>query len=180
MGSLDNVGESLLRRVLQERVPVTAFLQTLVRRQDLAEDLFQDLCVLVLQKQAEVEQVVNLGSWLRTAGRNLAQNALRKRSNDDLSRDLTVQSMIEPHWEQFDETTTSELGDALEGCIQHLGSGARQLVYSRYVEGFKLTDLAQRLNRPASSLYVAMGRIHKKLAECIQRKIARGEGSANA
>jgi RNA polymerase sigma-70 factor (ECF subfamily) len=170
MGYDDEESERLLRRVLSERVKTLAFIRSIVRRRDLAEDVFQDLCVLVIQKRQELSGVGHLGGWLRTAARQLAWNAVRKRANRDLLLGDKVHALMEPHWSRLDSVSDSAMSEALEICLQFLRPKARDIIRSHYVEGLGCGDLAQRLGRPVDSLYVTMSRIHKMLAECILRR----------
>jgi RNA polymerase sigma-70 factor (ECF subfamily) len=164
--------EQLLRRVLGERLKIIPYLRSIVRRRDMAEDIFQDLCVLALQKRQELAALPHLGSWPRTAARQLAMNALRKRSNQSVQLGDKVHDLMDRHWDALDSTTGSSMGEALEGCVQRLAPGAKDIINARYVEGLGCSELAQRLGRPVESLYVTLSRIHKKLAKCIQRSIA--------
>jgi RNA polymerase sigma-70 factor, ECF subfamily len=170
-------GELLLRRVLGERLKILPYLRSIVRRRDMAEDIFQDLCVLALKKRQELMSVPHLSGWLRTAARQLAMNALRKYSQKDLQLGDRVHDLMDRHWEAMDSTTGSSMAEALEGCVQRLAPKAKDIIAARYVEGLACGELAARLGRPVDSLYVTLSRIHKKLAKCIQRSIALHGGS---
>jgi RNA polymerase sigma-70 factor, ECF subfamily len=173
MGYDDEESERLLRRVLSERVKTLAYIRSIVRRRDLAEDVFQDLCVLVIQKRQDLAGVEHLGGWLRTAARQLAWNAARKRGNRDLLLGDRVHALMEPHWSNLDRVSDPAMSEALETCLRFLSPQARDILQSHYVSGLGCGDLARRLGRPVSSLYVTMSRIHKKLAECILRRTGR-------
>jgi RNA polymerase sigma factor (sigma-70 family) len=174
MPSLDE-GQHLLRRVLGERVRVMAFIHSLVRRRDLAEDVFQDLCVLVLQKREELGEVKHLSRWLRVAARQLAMNELRKHANHSVLLGDKIDELMEPHWREFDQIHDLGRGDALEVCLKSLNSREKELINGRYIERLSCPEQAQRLGRPVCSLYVSFSRIHKKLAECIMRRLSRAE-----
>ena len=166
------VDEPLIRCVLAERVKVLAYIRSIVRRHDLAEDVFQDLCVLVIQKRHEIVDERHLAGWLRTSARQLAMNAARKRANQSLLLGDAVHDLMEPHWRRLDAGPSSAAAEALEVCVEALSPKARQLVNNRYVEGLKFEEIARRLGRPVSSLYVTVSRIHKKLAECVLRRLS--------
>jgi RNA polymerase sigma-70 factor (ECF subfamily) len=169
-----DVDEPLIRRVLAERVKLLAYIRSIVRRHDLAEDVFQDLCVLVVQKRHEIRDEGHLAGWLRTSARQLAMNAARKRCNQNLLLGDSIHDLMEPHWRRLDASSSSA-AEALEVCVEALPSKSRQLVQIRYVEGLGFEDIARRLSRPVSSLYVSLSRIHKKLAECVQRRLSLAE-----
>ena len=167
----------LLRAVLGERLKLLAFLRSIVRRRDLAEDLFQDLCVLVLQKADQIPDLARLPAWLRTAARQLAMNALRKLGNRNLPLGEKVAELMEPHWRKMDPASGSSMGDALEACLAALSEPSRQLLKKRYTDGCSGEELSRQLGRPIGSLYTTFSRIHKKLAECILRRVPAAGGS---
>jgi RNA polymerase sigma-70 factor (ECF subfamily) len=167
-------GERLLRQVLSLRVKLLAYIQAIVRRRDLAEDVFQDLCVLVLQKQDELASHATLDGWLRTAARQLAWNAARKKANRSLLLGEQVHELMEAQWSRFDGPADSTLGDALEDCVRALRPEAREMLKAHYVDGATYAELSGRLKRPVESLYVTMSRIHKRLADCILRRVGKG------
>lgn len=148
------------------------YLRSIVRQRDLAEDIFQDLCVLALQKRQELMGIPHLQSWLRVAARQLAMNALRKASNQNLLLGDKVLDLMDRHWKSLDAAPGSALAESLERCVQRLAPSARSIINARYVEGLACGEVAKRLGRPVESLYVALSRIHKKLAQCIQRNLA--------
>ncbi|HYE20776.1 MAG TPA: sigma-70 family RNA polymerase sigma factor [Tepidisphaeraceae bacterium] len=176
MPSLDQE-QPLLRAVLSERVKLVAFLRSIVRRRDMAEDLFQDLCVLVLQKADQIPDMAHLPAWLRTAARQLAMNALRKHGNRNLPLGEKVSELMEPHWRTMDAASGTSMSDALEACLAALSEPSRQLLKKKHADGFTGQELSRQLGRPVGSLYTTLSRIHKKLAECILRRVASARGS---
>jgi RNA polymerase sigma-70 factor (ECF subfamily) len=169
MANSEKDGELLLRRVLGERLKLLPYLRSIVRKRDVAEDIFQDLCVLALQKREELAKISHLESWLRVAARQLAMNAMRKASNQNLQLGDKVLDLMDRHWSGMDSTSSSALPEMLEQCVQRLAPSAREIINARYVEGLACGEVAARLGRSVESLYVALSRIHKKLAQCIQR-----------
>jgi RNA polymerase sigma-70 factor (ECF subfamily) len=169
----------LLRKVLDERVPILAVIRSIVRRRDVAEDVFQDLCVLAIQKRPDIVDERHLAGWLRTAARQLALNVARKHANRSLLLGDKVHELMEPHWRRQEARAGgSALGDALEVCLGRLSETARRIIQGRYVDGLDCIELARRLKRPVGSLYVTLSRIHKQLAECVLRRMAAEAGRA--
>jgi len=67
--------DTLLRTLLAERAKVLAYIRTLVRRRETAEDVFQDVCVLALEKRDQIVDPNHLTAWLRTGSRPAATAA---------------------------------------------------------------------------------------------------------
>jgi len=165
--------ERFLQHILGEREKIIAYLQSIVRQRDLAEDLFQDVCLLAVKKQDEIADVVHLAGWLRIAARQLALNAIRKRSHRDVLLGEKVFDLMETHWRGIDNVSGAAMGDALESCLRLISPSERELLTARYSDDLKSGELARRLGRPARSIYTTLSRIHRKLAQCILQRIAR-------
>jgi RNA polymerase sigma factor (sigma-70 family) len=167
----DPVKDLLVRRVLAERVKLLALIRSIVGRRDLAEDIFQELCLLVVEKRDSISPPDRLPAWLRTAARNLARNARRKTASEAILLGDDVHELLEPDWRALDEPGGLLLGHALELCLERLKDGEKEIVFGRYTDGLNYEQLAIQLQRPIGTLYTTMGRIHKKLHECIARRI---------
>lgn len=164
----------LLKRVLGERARLLAYIRAIVRRRDVAEDVFQDLCVLVCQKRPTVAEVRDLPAWLRASARNLARNAVRHSSNRTRLLGDEVLDLLDDAWADVaGGGGAADYGDALEACQAKLAPAARELLRARYADGVDVETLAGRLGRPAASLRTTFSRIYKTLAECIFRRVGR-------
>ncbi|MGC8552714.1 MAG: sigma factor [Phycisphaerae bacterium] len=76
--------ESLLRTLMAERVKILAYVNAIARHPDLAEDIFQDICVLALGKCDTIKDEPHLLLWLRKTARFETLNRLRKRGERQL------------------------------------------------------------------------------------------------
>ena len=61
---------------------------------------------------------------------------------------------------------------ALAHCLDKLRPKDRELIELRYRSEDDAKDLADRLGRPANSVYQSIGRIRKTLLKCIERRVA--------
>jgi DNA-directed RNA polymerase specialized sigma24 family protein len=65
----------------------------------------------------------------------------------------------------------------LRRCLGSLSARSRQFVALRYVDRLNGGQIAEKLNVTAHSVYVALGRIHRGLRECIEQQ-RDGEGAS--
>jgi RNA polymerase sigma-70 factor (ECF subfamily) len=163
--------DGLIRLALADRAKLLALIRSMVGRSDLAEDIFQDLCVLVIKKSGEVLETEYTSSWLRIAARHLAMNARRKSASQAILLGAKIHELLEPEWRKLDDTAGPLLTDALELCLKRLKPAEKQVIVGRYADGLDYSELSHRLNRSVAALYKAMGRTHQKLAECIRRRV---------
>lgn len=160
--------DTMLRTLLSDRARVLAYIRSIVRRHELAEDIFQDVCVLALEKRDTIVDEQHLAAWLRTAARLRAMNVLRKKQTHQRTLDESVLDRIEQQWKRHDDSG-SDLAEMLGGCLNRLSAKARQLIQARYGDGLTVAQIADRDARPVSSLYVALSRVHAALADCVFR-----------
>ncbi|MGC8542035.1 MAG: sigma factor, partial [Phycisphaerae bacterium] len=92
--------ESLLRTLMAERVKILAYVNAIARHPDLAEDIFQDICVLALEKCDTIKDEPHLLLWLRKTARFETLNRLRKRRERQLSLSDEVLEALDIQWQQ--------------------------------------------------------------------------------
>jgi RNA polymerase sigma-70 factor (ECF subfamily) len=63
--------------------------------------------------------------------------------------------------------------DALQNCLEKLRPKDRELLSQRYAGRTSTVDLANRLQKPLSTLYKSLRRIRQGLLECINTHIRR-------
>ena len=142
----------------------------------LAEDVFQNVSLLVLNKSDLVQDEAAFPGWLRKAARFEALNAVRKEGRGPAPLDEAVLESLEDHWRAQDSSNPAPVG-ALRSCVQKLAPRAKRLVELRYGENVSGQRLAEKLSQPLNTIYVALSRLHRTLAECVRRQLV-GEGAS--
>lgn len=168
--------ETALRVVLAHEPLLTGFLRAIVGSRAVAEDLFQDLVVLVMRKHAEIPNADAVPGWTRRAARFLALKALEKRARERPTMDETLVDLLEKTWVDDGEPTPDPYVVALVACRDRLPEHARELLTLRYVHDLPGEQIAARLGRPLNTIYVTITRLHRTLRECIQARLRGGNG----
>ena len=163
--------EQLVRLLIAERGKVLAFIRSIVRREHLAEDVFQDVSILAMRKQDEIRDEHHFLRWVRTAARLEALNAVRRAKLRELTLDDQVLDGLEAHWRRYDDNPDAQLSAALSECLTALPPGAQRIIRERYESGRSVGELAKAMNRPVESLYVAISRIYRTLSDCVARRV---------
>lgn len=166
--------EPLVKELMAERAKVIGFIMVLIGGQNGAEDIFQDVCVLALEKRSAIRDEAHLKAWLRLSSRNLARNWLRKRNRRELPLGDDILDLIEQHWQRRDGERSSAVLDALDLCLAGLSAKGRDLIERRYIRRTPLADIAAALGRPLGSLYVTFCRLHAALADCVRQRLSAG------
>ena len=170
--------EDITAILLSDRLPLTAFIATVTRNYHLAEDVFQDVCVKAMRHAAEFESAAHLLNWARLTGRNRAIDLLRIRDGkyEGLNEELLEKLAIV--WPDRQLGGGCERQAALEHCLESLTPNNRELLRLRYFQGQSGIAVAQALGRKLETVYQALARIHKSLAQCIQQRLLTLEGEA--
>jgi RNA polymerase sigma-70 factor (ECF subfamily) len=163
--------EKIARVLIRERVKIQAFIRGIVSDYHTAEDVFQEVSMLVFRESEKINDESHLLAWVRRAARHRAINAAKASGRRTLSLDESLLSAIDQAWESYDHEPTTERAQALERCMDRLSPSAKRLVYLRYTEGLTGDRLASQVSRSASSVYVSLSRIHQALAKCIRASL---------
>jgi RNA polymerase sigma-70 factor (ECF subfamily) len=171
--------KELVGILVSERVKMMAYIDSLVRDESLAEDIFQEVCMLAVEKADTINDALHLVKWLRTSARFHAMNAIQKRQQRIVPLDEKVMDCLEAQWQDcYDQDNTSDRTEALRHCVDNLPARAKDLIRKRYVEEMSYEQLATAVGRPVGSLYVTFSRIFASLGLCITGRLrSTGEGA---
>lgn len=165
--------EQLIREFQRDRHFLLGYLRSLVGDPGLAEDLFQEVSVVVLQKADQFEAGRDLQAWCRGIARNLA---LRHRHESTRLKYFADDRILELVDAAFAENAGREIWDPrrthLRKCIDSLAAPSRELVHLRYETGLSLRGVASRMSRTEAAVQVALSRVRKWLSDCIARRAA--------
>lgn len=148
-----------------------AYLVTLLGSTAHAEEVFQEVCV-VLWRECETFQLgTDFVKWVAVIAHNQVRKFRRQRKQvgfqlNDITFDLLAAEAVE-RVDLFDYRR-----DALRRCLTKLSASDRSLVkecYQSQKVNFKAT--AHKLGRPENTVYKAMNRIRRVLFECINRTL---------
>ena len=150
------------------------YLVTLLGNPAHAEEVFQEVCVVVWRAYDQFELGTDFVRWVSVIAHNQVRKFRRtvKRSGYQLS-DETCELLA------TDAVRRADLFDfrreALRDCLGKLPCGDRQLVQRCYGdlnhrETFKA--IAAEIGRPVNTVYKALNRIRRALHECIDRTLS--------
>ena len=159
-----------LRSFLAQREDLLGYLTAIVGAPQVAEDLLQDLAVLVLRKHAAIPDAEGaVAGWIRRAARFEARNR-RRRDRRLVLGDAAV-AAVTAAWEADPDPAPPDRRAALAGCIERLAPTARRLVDLRYGERLDCSAVAERLGVQLNTVYVGLTRVHRALADCLRRRL---------
>jgi RNA polymerase sigma-70 factor (ECF subfamily) len=169
---MDPRQERSVALLLSHRAMLLGYIASIVRDPDLAEDVFQNVAIVVLDKAGAVANDDGFPAWARRVARLESLTALRQRKRAPELLDQSMLDLLEDHWSAGDAGPAAAR-KALRECVEGLSPYARRLIQMRYVEELSGQDVAQRLNRSPNTVYVALSRTYRQLADCVERRLAR-------
>ncbi len=157
--------------VKDHQASLRVFVRSLGVEPGWVDDLAQDTFVVAYREMDSYDPVRNFGKWLRGIARNLVRNELRKQGrhrrilHESLSQHLL--NLAENKEDQVDVTQLSALRD----CVEQLPGRSRELVHSRYFEGWDATILADKFEMKAATVRQTLLRIRRQLYQCINQRV---------
>lgn len=150
---LDRLIEQYQHRLLRYLVHLTG-------RRELAEDLFQETWIRVLERGHQFNDKYAFSTWLFTVARNLAIDHMRRKRpasldgllsdhcNDDAPFDVPATGRASA----FDLTLRREQSEQIAAGMQHLPAEYREALVLRFQEGMSLEEIASVARVPLGTV----------------------------
>lgn len=153
-----------------------AYLMSLLGNAADAQEVFQEVCVVLWKNYRQFQLGTSFVKWTSVIALNQVRRFRRSQQRRPaLLSDGVVELLATEAVERADLLDARR--SALHHCLDRLRAPDRDLVTHCYSgASATLRDAAERLGRPANTVYKAMGRIRRVLHDCIDRTLA-GEGN---
>ncbi len=172
--------EEFLREHLRHQRMLFAFVMSIVRRRDLADDIVQDTALIAFKKLDTFEPGTNFGAWIREIARRRIRKALEEQGQrralvvvlepDTIEAVAAVYSATDDEPDYWERRET-----ALARCLQKLKEKPRKLMAMRYGEGLGFDVLARKWATSANSIQVMLAKIRHTVRLCAQRELLEGD-----
>ena len=149
-----------------------AYLVTLLSNPAHAEEVFQEVCVILWREYESFELGTDFVKWASVIAHNQVRKFRRqaKRTGFQLSESTFDKIAVETarRADLFDYRR-----EALTRCMNKLPDDDRDLVQQCYGEGSpSFKAVAQEAGRPLNTVYKSLNRIRRILHECIDRTLS--------
>ena len=158
--------------VKEHQVSLRVFVRSLGVESGWVDDLAQDTFVVAYREMDSYDPDRDFGKWLRGIARNLVRNELRKqgRHRRILHERLSQHLLDLAENEKDREVGVTQLS-ALRDCVEQLPGRSRELVRSRYYEGWDATILADKFEMKAATVRQTLLRIRRQLYQCVNQRV---------
>jgi len=157
-----------LRQLAGSYRDLFASAMAIVGKRDDADDVIQEVCVVLWQKYDEFEQGTNFRKWACTFAFNIAKAYARKQrrrrgvglGDQALARVVQMRSAGSELFELRREM--------LRNCMDKLNEADRRFLSDCYRTPTSLGEFAQCKGRTVSSVYSKLKRLRRALTKCVQ------------
>lgn len=149
-----------------------AYLVSLLGNAAHAEEVFQEVCVVLWREYETFELGTNFVKWVSVIAHHQVYRHRRqqRRVGPQLS-DVAVDLLAQDAVERVDLLDSRR--DALRRCLEKLPEKDRQLVGHCYGDSRRtFKTVAAVLGRPVNTVYKSLNRIRKSLYDCIERTLS--------
>jgi RNA polymerase sigma-70 factor (ECF subfamily) len=164
--------------VVRHRRMIQAYAYVIVRDHHLAEDIYQDVAVVVAKREDALPPDDQIVPWLKEVTRRKSLETLRKskRMPPTLSEDMLalLAERFEPQSAQEEAKRLRELrSELIRKCVDKLTGTAGKVVRIRYGSetATSCEQIARLLGRSVKAVYNVMGRARLALAKCVEQEM---------
>lgn len=144
-------------------------IQVMVMNVDVAEDIFQDVNLVLWKKFPTFEKGTNFRAWALKIALNQVLSWRKRVSKNRLVFDEEFLMLVAEEYEKEDQVRL-EQKRLLDECVESLTCRHRQLITYRYDMNLSAQEIASRTGRTLDGIRRTLGRIRKILQECTTRK----------
>lgn len=172
--------DRIRRLFLSQQFRLMDYIGGLVRQVHDAEDLFQEVSLVILGKEDDPTVPTDpavFAAWCRGVARNHVLHYWRARGRSRIHLDERIAELAEL---AFTEAEADMEDDpvldpahrlALSTCLEHLDGIGRDVLEARYVAGRTCEDIAAGMGKAAGGVRMLLMRVRDRLRQCIETRV---------
>lgn len=177
--SEDHQHKNFLKLFLTHRDSLMAFVRVMVRNREVAEDIFQEVSIVLWEKFGTFREGSSFMAWARQIAVNKIRNERRWQAKAPIAMDdVAIQKVIDAFESLDTGATDQEWREKLIQCMDRLSPVNRNLVKMHYFESIDLGAIAGQLGRSYAGVNSALCKVREQLGECMRKTVERGTADA--
>jgi len=175
---MESESEPRLRAAFAEHLArhqarVFGYIHALVRDLNDADDLFQQVAVILWKKFDQFDASRSFLAWACGIARLEVSNFLRVRGRSRLYFTDEMNLLLLEAEDEMSHEETEDRREALAVCVGKLRERDRELLIRCYGAGSGVARTAEECGRSPQSVHNSLRRIRRALFECIHRNLGR-------
>ncbi len=172
MNEHTNREPEFLRLFTGARDDIMAYIYSLTLSHADAEDIFQEVSLLLWEKFGDYRPDGNFRAWARKMAWNKTQNWRRRKGETVWDPDAIAALGAAFEDEERERGTLTDVKAALEHCLVRLSAVNRLILQQLYGESRSYKTLARFLKRSVRGLKVTAHRVRERVGDCVERRMA--------
>ena len=156
---------------IRHTAALRGYVLALVPDLDRAEDIVQEVFLVVTEKAADFEPGTDFLAWVTTIARYKVLEAVRAAGRQAGSLSPSVVEALAA-CAPTDGEAESAAVSALAGCLDELAPRARLVIDLRYRENLKPAAIAKKIDWTPNAVSVALSRARASLRQCVEARLA--------
>lgn len=161
-----------LRTFTAHEPAIRAYVRRLVPTRADADDVLQEVSVVLWEKFAEFREGADFRAWAFGVARFEVLGWLRDRGRDRLVLDEAVITKLAEEATTL-ESALEEQRHALERCLEKVAPRERGLLMEAYQAGVRIQTVAAESGRTVAGFYQWLHRMRRLLLDCVQREFGK-------
>lgn len=153
---------------VKHQLGLRAFILSLEPNFTDAEDLLQEVFLVVTRKANEFEEGTNFFAWGCSIARFKLLELLRRRARSQVLSEEVIEALCAVEQEHYFDDSRLAI---LQHCLEQLAPKARQMMYLRYYGEHSPAQIARLVSWTPNAVRVALSRARSVLQECLQRRM---------
>lgn len=170
---MDERAKKALSEFVSDRYRLMAFIRAMVRDNQAAEDIFQEVWLRLDDALKREVEIANIPAWCRGVARNLILHHWRDLKKMKFVADEELLNLVATAFEEHDPAQSywRARENALRGCMERLPERSRHILSLRYDSGLSLAAVAERLDRTVTAVTKLLSRVRQLLRDCVNEKL---------
>jgi len=164
-----NNTEQFVQQLTENQNRLYGYVYSLLGDHGRAEDVLQETNLVLWRKIGEYDPERPFLPWAFAIVRFQVLAQLRDKKRNRLLLDSNLAEMLSDEATEQSEQIES-VREALRPCMEKLTPENRELIEERYFRSTPIADIGNAENRSTAAIKVALLRIRRQLAECVQRR----------
>ena len=169
--------ERFTRHWTKAQPVVSAYVRSMVPDFHQAEDLLQNVAVVLLRKFGEYDDRRPFVGWAIGIAKNEILSSRRTHARGALSFNPELLDAVAVGYEEM-STEVSQRARVLQECLDKVDGHAWRMLRLRYEKSMKPGEIASKLGVQAGNVRVMLSRLRTSLQDCVERSIAAQGGEA--
>ena len=171
------IHDQFLRSYTAHEPAIRAYIRRQVPSRADADDVMQDVSVVLWKKFGEFREGADFRSWAFGVARYEVLAWFRDKGRDRLVLDEDVVAKLAVDSEEK-ENQLSQQREALELCMEKVEPKQRDLLMEAYQPESRIREIAKRSGRTVAGFYQWLHRMRGNLLDCIRHSISTEEAAS--